>query len=182
MIRINLLPVRAAKKREVGKVQLAIGVLIIGAAGGGNYFWHQHEQDKLTKVRQEVEKTQREIKQLEEIIGQVKDIEQRKEQVNRKLAVLQELRAGKTGPVKMLDSLATLIPTEVWVEKFVEAGSNLTLEGHAVRHEDLAAFIAALNESPFFKNVQLRQANLQGTRGERQTVKFSITGQVVYTA
>ena len=181
MIRINLLPVRAAKKREAGKLQLGIAVIALLVAAGANHLWHKSEQNKLEAVREEVGKVQREIRRLEEIIGQVKDIEERKEQVNRKLAVLDELRAGKTGPVKMMDSLATLIPTAVWVERFVESGSALTIDGHAARHEDLAAFISALNESPYFEDIRLRQANLQ-SRGDRRSVRFTITGRVTYTA
>jgi type IV pilus assembly protein PilN len=181
MIRINLLPVRAAKKKELGKVQIALGLIVVLAAGGGNYAWHVSKQNEIERIRTQIARTQQEIRQLEEIIGQVKDIEERKAQVERKLKVLDELRAGKTGPVMMMDSLATLVPTEVWVERFNEAGGTLQLDGRAMRHEDLAAFISALNESPYFTSVQLRQATLE-TRDGRQTVRFTISGQVVYTA
>ena len=181
MIRINLLPVRAAKKRELGRIQIAIGVMVLLATGGVNYFWQQSEEKKLADVRRQVDRTKAEIRQLEEIIGQVKDIEERKKHVGEKLAVLDELRAGKTGPVMMMDSLAMLIPTEVWISRFTESGLSLSLDGEALGHEDLAAFISALNESPYFKDVRLRQANTQRS-GDRPVVRFSIEGQVVYQA
>ncbi len=181
MIRINLLPVRATQKRELGKIQIAIGAMVLLAAGAGNYFWKESEKNKLEHVQGQVERTRKEIRDLEEIIGQVKDIEERKKHVGEKLAVLDELRAGKTGPVMMMDSLAMLIPTEVWISRFTESGLSLSLDGEALRHEDLAAFISALNESPYFKNVQLRQATTQ-RRDDRTIVRFSIQGQVVYSA
>ncbi len=180
MIRINLLPVRAAAKRELGKIQIFLGVLVVLAAGGANYAWQGSQQKELERLQNQVREVQREIRDLEEIIGQVKDIEERKKQVNQKLEVLDELRAGKTGPVMMMDSLAMLIPTEVWVERFTESGLSLTMDGNAARHEDLAAFISALNESPYFRNVQLRSASLQTRGTDEKYVRFSIQGQVVY--
>ncbi len=180
MIRINLLPVKAAKKRELGITQLVMGLMVIVVAAGANWMWQKREADILDEISREVRRTQEDIRELEKIIGEVKDIEQRKEQVEAKLDVLTDLRDRSTGPVKMMDELASLIPNEVWISRFNEAGMDLSLDGEALAHEDLAAFISALNRSPYFENIELRSARLQGS-GDEKTVRFSITGRVVYS-
>jgi len=40
MIRINLLPVRAVKKREMGRQVLVLFAVVLLGAGLGNYFWY----------------------------------------------------------------------------------------------------------------------------------------------
>ena len=40
MVRINLLPIRASKKRELGKQWLVLFALVAVASFVGNYFWY----------------------------------------------------------------------------------------------------------------------------------------------
>src|SRR5476649_2592120 len=74
MIRINLLPVRAAKKREFGRQQIVFLVLILVLAGIGNYFWYNKVDGDLTGLDQQIARTRSEIAQLEKTIGEVKSM------------------------------------------------------------------------------------------------------------
>ena len=182
MIRINLLPVRAAKKREQGRVQLALGVMVILAAFAGNYLWYNAAEGDLGTAQRRVQDTQRQITQLERIIGQVKDIQKKKQDLQKKLDVIAKLRKQKTGPVKLMDSLATIIPKQVWVTQFAEKGGHFTMQGKAMTHVDLASFLSALKGSKYFKGVQLKDASLAKGPGGEPIVKFTLTGQADYAA
>ena len=57
MIYINLLPVRAAKKREFGRQQLILFGLILFGAVLGNYTWWKAEKDSLTALEQRIATT-----------------------------------------------------------------------------------------------------------------------------
>ena len=57
MIHINLLPVRAAKKREFGRQQLILFALILVGAGVGNYLWWKAENDNLNSLNQRIVST-----------------------------------------------------------------------------------------------------------------------------
>src|SRR5205814_4154470 len=48
MIRINLLPVRAKKKREFGQQLLVLFVLVLVGGLIGNYLWYRQVDDRLT--------------------------------------------------------------------------------------------------------------------------------------
>src|SRR5579864_8542111 len=113
MILINLLPVKAAKKREFGRQQLILfGVLII-AAGVGNYMWYSSVEDQLRRLDSDINRTKAEIAQLEKTIGEVKSIKEDKKALEDKLKILDTLKKGRTGPVKVMDELATIIPQKV---------------------------------------------------------------------
>src|SRR5256885_3445412 len=120
MIHINLLPVRAAKKREFGRQQLVLFVLLLVLAGIGNYFVYNRFESELRSLDKQIATTRAEIAQLEKTIGEVKSIKDDKKALEDKLKILDTLKKGRTGPVKVLDELASVVPQKVWILEFSE--------------------------------------------------------------
>src|SRR5947199_7853501 len=136
MIYVNLLPVRAAKKREFGRQQLVLFVLLLVLAGIGNYFVYNRFESELRSLDKQIASTRAEIQQLEKTIGEVKSIKEDKKALEDKLKILDTLKKGRTGPVKVLDELATIIPAKVWITDYQEAGGAVTMTGRASSYED----------------------------------------------
>jgi type IV pilus assembly protein PilN len=178
MIRINLLPVRAAKKREFGRQQIVLFALILVLGAIGNYFWYSKVDAELTGLDQQIARTRAEIAQLEKTIGEVKSIKEDKKALEDKLKILDTLKKGRTGPVKVLDSLATIIPQKVWVTDYIEQGGGVIMNGHASAYEDLSAFSKKLKESKHFNNVNIKSARQQADG----TVDWTITCNADYSA
>ncbi|NVJ01187.1 PilN domain-containing protein [Myxococcus sp. AM009] len=145
MIRINLLPVRAVKKREMGRQVLVLFAVVLVGAAVANYAWYDNRDTELASHRQGVATAKAKIAELEKIIGEVKNINTRKAEVEKKLAVLDSLRKGRNGPVRMLDALASATPKKVWVKSFVEAKNMVSIDGSAVSHDEVAEFMRSLN-------------------------------------
>lgn len=145
MIRINLLPVRQVKKREMGRrvLVLAAGVLVLTAAG--NYVWYDGLEEDRTELQAKVNDTNRRIAELEKVIGEVNEIRRRQQEVEDKLKVLDELKKSRGGPVRMLDALATAIPKYVSLRDFTEQDNRVTINGAAKSHDDVAEFMRSLN-------------------------------------
>ena len=158
MIRINLLPVRAAKKREFGKQQLVLFALILILAGILNYFWYSRVANELAGLDRQIATTRAEIAQLEKTIGEVKSIKEDKKALEDKLKILDTLKKGRTGPVKVMDELATIIPQKVWLADYTEQGGGVTMNGSAASYEDLSAFSKKLKESRHFTNIVIKTA------------------------
>src|SRR3954471_20333112 len=135
MIKINLLPVRASKKREVGRQWLVFFVLVVAATGIGNYFWLASFQTKAAEAKKLITKYEGENAELKKIIGEVKDIKKEKDEMKQKLGVLNKLKDGRQGPVHILDELATIIPQRVWITSWDESGGGVTINGAAVNNE-----------------------------------------------
>jgi len=144
MIHINLLPIRQEKKREVGRQFLVVvgGALFVTLLG--NYFWYDGLASEEKKNQQRISSTQARIAELEKVIGEVDKINARKQDVQAKLAILSDLRKQRTGPVRMLDALATAIPKRVWLTAFDEKANAVKMSGKASSHEDVAEFMRGL--------------------------------------
>src|SRR5437868_15473867 len=140
MILINLLPVRAAKKREFGRQQLVLFVLLLVLAGIGNFFVYNRFESELRSLDKQIATTRTEIAQLEKTIGEVKSIKEDKKALEDKLKILDTLKKGRTGPVKVLDALASVIPQKVWITDYQEQAGAVTIIGKAAAYEDLSAF------------------------------------------
>jgi type IV pilus assembly protein PilN len=178
MIRINLLPVRAAKKREFGRQQLVLFVLLLVLAGIGNFFVYNRFESELRSLDKQIATTKQEIAQLEKTIGEVKSIKEDKKALEDKLKILDTLKKGRTGPVKVLDELATIIPAKVWLADFTEQNGGVSMTGAASSYEDLSTFSKKLKGSTHFTNITIKTAR-QRADG---TVDWVITCNANYSA
>jgi len=144
MIHINLLPVRQEKKREVGRQFLVVvgGALFVTLIA--NWLWYSGVAEQEKKANDRIAGTQARIAELEKVIGEVNNINARKQDVQGKLAILANLRKQRTGPVRMLDALSTAIPKKVWLTGFDEKGNVVKMTGRAASHEDVAEFMRSL--------------------------------------
>lgn len=145
MIRINLLPVRKVQTQQKGRQTLVLFALLLVGAGVGNYFWFDDRDSEFERNKAAIQQTKAKIGELEKVIGEVKNINTRKAEVEKKLAVLDSLRKGRKGPVRMLDALASATPKKVWVRTFSEANNAVAIDGSAVSHDEVAEFMRGLN-------------------------------------
>ncbi len=179
MIRINLLPVRVSKKKVAGKQQLILFVLVAILGVIGNLFWTQSRAGELKSRQARLKRTQEEIEQLERIIGEVKNIKEQQAALKAKLDILDKLKAARSGPVRMLEELATITPKKVELRKMDEKGGTMTFDGSAASIDDVSAFMAALKTSRFFTGVELRKTAAV-TKSAFRIVDFTITAAVNY--
>jgi type IV pilus assembly protein PilN len=178
MIRINLLPVRATKKREFGRQQLVLLALALLIAVGANLFWWRNVQSQELALDEQIERTRKEIATLEKTIGEVKSITQEKKALEGKLKILDDLKKNRAGPVKMMDELATIIPARVWLLGFAESGGQVKLTGAAVAYEDVSLFLKKLKGSKHFRDVVLGRV----TQRANGVVEWDMTCVVDYSA
>lgn len=155
MIRINLLPVKTSKKRETALRQLfgaGIGLVLVL---GGIAYAHMSISSQVETAAQKNQELQEEIDRLKQVIGQVEEFEKKKQALQQKLDIIKTLKSKKTGPVHMLDEIATNIPDKCWITSIQEANRKVTLTGTAVNNEVVADFISKLDLSMYFDDVYL---------------------------
>lgn len=165
MIRINLLPIRAAQKKEALRGQLTILALSMVAtvvACGGVYATNlmQIGSEQEAKAAKETE-----LLQLKKAIGEVDHFKKLQSELQEKLSILDKLKQGKTGPVRLLDSLSTALPEKLWLTSFKETGGTVSIGGLGMNEETVAVFMRNLDESPYFRNIEL-QVTEQTSQGD----------------
>ncbi len=155
MIRINLLPIRAAKRREALQrhlVVFTVGFVVLLSVGMVSY---QGRASTLGDLRVENGRIKSEIENLKKIIGEVDEYKRQQELLEKKLEVIRNLKANKTGPVHMLDELAIRIPEKLWLSELDQVEHKLTIEGVSINNEVIATFMSRLEESDYFAEVYL---------------------------
>jgi len=173
MIKINLLPVRASAKREVLMVQagvVAISFAVLLAIMG---YVHYSISSEVGKVKATISRTESEIKRLSTVIAKVNKFKSESKTLKTKLDVIKTLDEGREGPVHMIDELTRMIPLKLWLTNLKESDWQLSMSGNALDHETIADFMANMEKSPMFRDVQLK-----GTRKEKgaglEVLQFTI--------
>jgi type IV pilus assembly protein PilN len=187
MVRINLLPVRVSKKKEAGKQQLLLFLVVLVLGVVLNGIFHQNRAAALADVQKRVAKTKADIATLDKIIGQVKEITAQQEQLKKKLDTLDKLKQGRSGPVRMLDELSNVTPRRLWLRKLEEKAGMMNIQGSAISIDDVSQFIGALKTSRYFGNVELKKTEAKSeTRGDPKSseklryVDFTVTATSKY--
>src|SRR5512146_656562 len=179
MIRINLLPVRASRKKAAGRQQVLAMALLLVLAITCNFVWSRTRAAELASREARMKRTRAEIAQLERIIGEVQSIKAQQATVKDKLAVLDKLKAARQGPVRVLDEIATIVPKRLWLRRLDEKAGAVTFDGSAVSIDDISGFLSALKRSQYFANAELRKTTAKG-EGRLKLVDFTVTATVNY--
>ena len=156
MIRINLLPVKAAQKKEMLKGQLMVIVLVLIVTVGICGAAYTHIVGEVDDMQQQIDQKQSEIAQLQKVIKEVKDFEKRQKDLRAKLNVLEKLKTARVGPVYLLDELYRAMPDKLWLTKFKEGSGKAQISGIGASEETVGLFMKNLEASGSFEGVELK--------------------------
>lgn len=182
MIKINLLPLRAAKKKETAIQQLIIAGITVVAVAATVTSLYFVKRVQVSVTRDEIAAANSKIKELDAKIGKLNELTSLKEQVKLKLDVLAQLRKNKTGPAQRLASLSDLTPEQLWLTVYSESGADIRISGIAFTEELIAQFMRALEASSDFKMVELgvsEQTDFGGTKVKKFDLTMKLESAVV---
>ena len=155
MIRINLLPVKEIKaevvrRREllIGGVSLALtGVLIVGVYA---YQWR-----RASVLNNALEELQKDLQVLNIKAKQVAELQRKIKEFAAKNKVIDDINKKKSGPVRVMESLAAATPSTLSLTEFKELGGNVTITGVAADNQTIAEFLKALASHAYFNDTEL---------------------------
>jgi len=180
MIKINLLPTRASKKKETARQQLTIFVLSLVLFLVAGVAAYSAQLVKISSVKSDVEKSKTEIQRLKSVIGEINNIKKLQDEVKKKLDVLNRLRKERTGPAIRLAKLSDATPEKLWITRYSENGGRVSLGGIAFNEDLIAAFMRNLISSAEFSNVELQvseQIDVSGVKAKRFDISCSLTSK-----
>jgi type IV pilus assembly protein PilN len=155
MIKINLLPVRAAKKKETAVQQTTIfcvSLLLVAVVVTCLYLV---KRVQVSTAQDDISTANSRIMELKKKIGKLEELKTLKDQVKKKLDVLVQLRKNKTGPAERLATLSDITPEQLWLTGYTETGSDIKLSGIAYTEELIATFMRSLEASADYMGVEL---------------------------
>lgn len=174
MIRINLLPVRAARKKETAIQQIVIfctSLAIVLVVVLSLYFF---ERMKITGTKEEITVVTNKINELKKKIGKLEELKTLQAQVRKKLDILSQLRKNKTGPAHRLATLSDITPDQLWLTSYSENGPDIKISGFTLSEELLAGFMRKLDASANFTAVELIVSE-QSEQGGAKIKRFELS-------
>ena len=201
MIRINLLPVREAQRRASGFQQLIVFAVLLVLEAGVLVYLSTEKSAELAKVVDKNRKLETTVAAIEAKVSKADKQREMEEKLKKQTEVLDQLVAGQTGPVKMLEELALILtpiedpvqkvamkqrgwnsdwdPTRLWIDTFVEDMREVNLKGKSRSNDDLAEFLKRLNTSRHFHDIRLNISEVVEF-GDVRVVGFDIDAFVLY--
>ncbi len=178
MIRINLLPIKTSRRQEAVKQELFVALAAAGAVLVLLISLQVMLSARVNEVEAQNTLLQQEIKQVENIVKEVEQLEEMKAELEKKLSVIKQLKASKGGPVHMLDQLSQATPEKLQLVSLDEKNGRIEMTGIAVSNEVVSQFLVNLERSEYFTDVFLNEID----QSEKDGVKlkdFSITARLV---
>lgn len=158
MIRINLLPFRAARKRENIKRQISIYALVVLLSFVIIGYYYVDLSGKVNEVKKEEERLQKELATYKKELNEIKRLEKMIKEIKTKLDVIKTLEKGKSGPVLLLADVADAVPKDkLWLDSLKESKGSLTLTGTAMDNETVSLFMKNLKNTKHITSVDLQR-------------------------
>lgn len=175
MIKVNLLPFRAARKKENIRRQVSIFLLLIIFVALCMYYYNISLNNKLNACNVKIENIRNEVAEYDKITKEVADIKNRLDILNKKTDVIKSLELNRKEPVHLLDAMTfTVIPKRMWLTNLEAKEEVVTIKGFALDNKTVADFMIRIEESKLFDSV-----NLVTLKQEKYNKNINLKGFVI---
>ena len=156
MARINLLPWREEQREQRQKefiTAIAAGVLItallfyVGVLFVNSMLDDQNDRNRFLGE---------EIALLDVEIKEISTLEKERDRLLARMQVIQELQTSRPKVVRILDSLARIVPEGVYLQKVARTGEELTFNGVAQSNARVSVFMRQIDDDAEFNESQLQ--------------------------
>ena len=145
-------PSVAAGGSNLNNILVIAGVFLGVLIGGGWWFL----KNNTLKERQEtVGNKQAEADRLQAIIKQVDDYTKRKESLQKRIDLINQLKQNQKGPVKIMDRISQDLPDLVWLDRMSMSGGLVALAGRGLNPNAIANFVDNVKNDPLFEEPEL---------------------------
>lgn len=174
MIKINLVregravrgagaaPVAAVPGAAVGgrgiNTVLLIGLLIVGVVVAAGYWWYTSHE--LSKREDTVRQRKAEAEKLETIIKDVENYQKRKDSLQKRIDLINQLKQNQKGPVRIMDRISQDLPDLVWLDRMSVSGGRISLAGRGLNPNAIANFVENIKNDPYFEEPEVGAMNL----------------------
>jgi|GEM_PF-2003671 type IV pilus assembly protein PilN len=182
MIRINLLPARALKKKEDIKRELLLLLVIIFAVVGGLYAFNIYLGNEVTSLENTKKEQEQQLKKYNETIKRIGNIQAQINDVKRRIDIINSLSHNRSAVIRSLDHVVMAIPqNRVYLRSINHTREMINIEGTAKHNDDVAEFMNSLKAKEDIKNVFLRGTNLRTLPNTQiEVVDFGLNCETTY--
>ena len=155
MIRINLIPYRAEFRQKQIIEHLSVFVAAMLTIVLLIVLVDMWSTQGLTDLQDEKTSLRSQNAVLSKKIGELRNLDNLRKDVEGKLQIVDELQAGRFKSLNTLMALTKAIPENIWIKRLVDTSGQLTLTGYGESSKAVANFMRAIQFLPEFEDVSL---------------------------
>jgi type IV pilus assembly protein PilN len=178
MIRINLLPHRAEKRRArqiqfvaLSVISLLLGALLVGAVHVGISANISYQERRNLYLQQQ-------IALLDKQIDEIKKLREQTESLLARKNVVESLQSTRADVVHLLDQMLRILPDGVYLKNVKQTGYRISLVGYAQSNARVSTLMRAIEDSPWLDTpilVDVHAVTVGGARVSEFTLMFNLT-------
>lgn len=177
MIRINLLPFRAARKKENIRRQVSVFLLTFLFITVSLFYYNSSLSGQIETLNTSKENKKKEIKKYNKVNNEIKEIKKKLNLMNKKMDIVKKIGENRKEPVILLDTMTKMIiPKRMWFTKFSSIEDIVTIMGIALDDKTVVDFMTRLETSKLFTSVNLKNLKQHKIKEKNLILKsFDIT-------
>jgi type IV pilus assembly protein PilN len=180
MIHINLAPPPERKKTaptfsgaqglNLGLIFGALFVVLAGALGA--YWWTLSSE--IASLQREIARNEAEKTRLQGVIAEGRRHKQDVDELERRVNAIEGVARSQARPAYLMDVMADMLPTDLWLTRIEEKGLHLRLAGATHSSTALSDFMSNLKTSGKFRDVDLVESRQDLAKSPR-TISFEVS-------
>ncbi|WDN88110.1 type IV pilus assembly protein PilN [Desulfosarcina sp. BuS5] len=172
MIRINLLPFRAARKKENIRRQVSVFLLMLIMVVIVTVTTNICMGKKVQALSNEVAAKKIELAKYDKINKEIESIKKKLKNLDKKMDVIKVLESNRKGPLRLLDSMTGIVvENRMWLTNMDEQKGAVNIKGIAIDEETVANFMRRLESSGLFASVNLKTMKQTSVGKQKMSLK-----------
>ena len=178
MIRINLLPHRAEKRRArqvqfiaLSVISLVLAALLVGFVQVAISTQISYQERRNAYLKQETVVLDKQIEEIKKLREQTQVLLARKN-------VVEGLQSTRSDVVHLLDQMLRILPDGVYLKTLKQTGTRINLVGYAQSNARISTLMRAVEDSPWLDSPALVEIHATGAGAGRInefTLNFNLT-------
>lgn len=142
------IPAGPGAPTNVNNIIVVVFAILGLLAAAGYWFWYTRELKERERI---VEEKTQEAQKLEAIIKEVEEYQRRKDSLQQRIDLINQLKQNQKGPVRIMDQVSRDLPDLVWLDSMDISGGRIALMGRGLNPNAIALFIENIKKDPYFE-------------------------------
>jgi type IV pilus assembly protein PilN len=174
MIRINLLPHRALKRKALQQQFFIVAAMVAGLGGAIWLLVHTLYVDQIESQQGRNRYLEEQIVILDKQIEEIKKLREQTQQLLSRKKVVESLQGNRAEVVHLLDELVRQLPDGVYLKAIKQTGERVSVTGYAQSNARVSTLMRNLESSPWLEQATLVEIKTATQRNLRLS-EFQLT-------
>ena len=180
MIRVNLLPHRAEKRKArqlqfivFGVISLILGVVLVSFVHVAISTQISYQERRNTFLKQN-------IAILDKQIAEIKKLREQTQALLARKTVVENLQSTRSDVVHLLDQMLRILPDGVYLKSLKQTGYKIDIVGYAQSSARVSTLMRSIEDSPWLDTpvlIEVHATTVGGARLSEFSLNFNLTKQ-----